>query len=170
MNHWECGRGERLRIWKGIPWPLSERSLLVKELGLNSIGRGDPAQGFKWASNRIGLEDGLYGEKTGDRKSQPVNLAVFERSYTIQQCHLCLLFFQHAKITLNNCFLLQMGHTFLCSFSCCFAEYSFFQAQSSDPSRILDLIIMKKIRLSEHSSLVKKNCMRLTYCLLSQQG
>lgn len=152
MNYWECGRRERIRIWKGILWSVGERSLLFKELGLNPIGRGEPAQGLNGWVTGLDWRMGFTGRKLETEKS--TYLAVFESSYAIQQCHLCLVFFQHTKITLNSCFLLHRGHTFLYSFSCCFAEYSFFPAQISDPSRIWGLIIMKKIRLSKHSSLV----------------
>lgn len=39
VNHWEYGRGGRIRIWKDIPWPVGEASLLVKELDLYLLVR-----------------------------------------------------------------------------------------------------------------------------------
>lgn len=68
---------ESLRVWKRAQdkdlgrflvaswW----RKFVVKELDLYPISGDEPAQGFKWRHNMIRLGDGLYGEKTGDRKS-----------------------------------------------------------------------------------------------------
>lgn len=85
MNQWECGRGDRIRIWKAILWPVGEGGLLGKELGLYPVGRGEPAQGFKWKSNMIGGW-ALWGKKL---ETENVHLLIWQslRGLTLITCH-----------------------------------------------------------------------------------
>lgn len=129
-------------------------------------------------NGRIAWLDSRRGTRGGEMRWEKLYFyfSSFEEFFNLIMCRfsnadLCLVFFPHIETAWDDCSLIYPGHTFLYSFTCHLAEYSFFPIKSVIAAVIEACwLAWWKSEFQSTAASFPKHSMRLIYCLLSQQG